>query len=134
MLSNHIKWAGVCAVLSACSVQSAEPPTSIAGIEKAFGVKICDGSKIGLVTKSLSPVGAISPIYEISFPSQPCEDTFLESLKNGSTYEHPFGDKDQLLGSSQSRAIQFLTEKTGDRILIFHVSDTSWLAKRRTPK
>lgn len=117
-----------CLALSACTQHTANVPTEIAEMEKVFGVKICQHSKVKIVD-NLSMAGT-SPVYEISFPDAKCADVFLESLIEGSVYEHPFGDNQRLLGSNEKKKIQFSTTKQPDDIIIFHVSDVSWLDRR----
>ena len=117
-----------CLALSACSQHAADVPTEIAEIEKAFGVEVCQHSKVKLVDNL--GMAAASPVYEISFPDAKCEDVFLKSLVEGSVYEHPFGDKERLLGSNEKKKIQFSTTKQPGHVILFHVSDVSWLDRR----
>jgi hypothetical protein len=115
------------ALLSACSAHSAPSPAHIAGIEKEFGVEICEGSKAAIV----DDLGIVkpSPVYEINFPNRACVDKFLDSVIADATYEHPFGDNSKLLGSSTKRHFLFSTIRN-ENVVIFHVNSTAWMDKK----
>jgi len=114
-------------MLFGCSPSFPDTPTDVAGVEREYGVEICGGSQLKLVD-NLGTV-ATAPVYEIEFPSAHCADSFLQKLMADSTYEHPGGEEDRLLGSSPRRGIQFVTTRTGKRTINFFVSDVSWLQK-----
>lgn len=128
MRRPHLMMLFSCLALSACTQHAAYVPTEIAEIEKLFGVKICQHSKVKIVD-NLSMAGT-SPVYEIKFPDAKCADAFLESLIEGSVYENPFGDNQRLIGSNEKKKIHFSTMKKPDHVIIFHVSDVSWLDRR----
>ena len=128
MLRPHLMMLLICLAFSACTQHAADVPTEIAEMEKAFGVELCQHSKVRIVD-NLSMAGT-SPVYEISFPDAKCADVFLESLIEGSVYEHPFGDKERLLGSNEKKKIQFSTRKQPDHVILFHVRDVSGSERR----
>lgn len=117
----------VCLALSACSPKAIQAPTDLASIEDAFGVAICDGSNVTLI----DDIGIVSPspVYNIGFPNAKCVDIFLQSLTEGSVYEHPFGDETKLLGSNEKKKIQFTTIRESDHSVTFGVKDISRLIK-----
>lgn len=113
-------------LIAACG-SFANSPDSIEEIEKSFGVKICDGSTVRIVDN----LGIVepAPVYEIEFQSDKCVDDFLKSVvADASHYEHPFGDKSKILGSSDRWRTQFHTIREGRHVTYF-VSSTKWLAE-----